>query len=293
MRIKVRLLIALLIALACATLGALAGSASASAATPQAPWTDSNAKGYIGFCDSANNQIYTGSINSYPFVAKAVSSTPAPTGYGAKVGRVTLYAYQPIQFVDPGNWSGKQLTGASVFSNTAVPMTIGLSGDASLVNFSAAYPLHWNGYAQLRMYYTAPGQQPYSSTYPAVAVQVTGTTWTQVGGGKVNCAAGEAESDEAAVKVANVPQHQGGQTAVSGTAAPTGGSAGSSGSSAGSTAGGASTSLSPVADTKANSSGGPGAGLTIGIAIVVVGVAAGIFVFLRRRRLADSVGGPE
>ena len=48
---------------------------SAAVAAPAVPWTDANAVGYIGFCDSSNHQIRSGSITSYPHsVAKAISS---------------------------------------------------------------------------------------------------------------------------------------------------------------------------------------------------------------------------
>jgi hypothetical protein len=286
MRYNVRLFIAALAALAAASL-ALPVAASA---TPQVPWTDPNAKGYIGFCNAANQQIYSGSIDSYPFVAKAVASTPAPTGYGAKVGRATLYAFQPLQELDPGDWSGKQMTGATVYSNSSEPMALGLPADAALVNFSAAFPLRWEGFAQLRMFYTAPNAQPYSATYPAVAVVVSGQTWTQVGGGPVNCAGGQAESDEADLKIANNLQSQGGAAKASGNEVETATSSAhptASGSSAGpksAVSDGASTSLSPVAATAKRSSGGSSPGVAIGIAVAVAGSAAGIALFLRRRR---------
>ena len=291
MRCNVRLLIAAFVALAAAT---LAVPASASAST-QVPWTDPNTTGYLGFCNAANQQIYSGSIDSYPFVAKAVASTAAPKGYSPTVGRATLYAFQPLQNVDPGDWSGKQMTGATVYSNNAEPMAVGLPADAALVNFSAAFPLHWAGFAQLRMFFTAPNAQPYSATYPAVAVQVSGTTWTQVGGGPVNCAGGQAESAEADLAIANHVQSQGGAAKASGNPIVTAtgsphpsGSASSSGSgSPTASASGASgrTSTSPSLALAAKSgSGGSGTGIAIGIGAAVVLAAAGTVVFLRRRR---------
>jgi hypothetical protein len=285
MRHKFRLFLAVVGALAAVAVAAPAG---AMAATPPVPWTDPNAKGYIGFCDASDHQIYTGSTESYPFVAKAVSSTPAPKGYGAMVGRAVLYAYQPLQNIDPGDWSGKQMTGATIFSSTTTPMALGLPADPALINFAAAFPLHWEGFAQLRMTYTAPATLAYTAPYPSVAVVVSGTTWTQVGGGPVNCGGGQAESDEADLAIAHNIQRQGGAAKASGnpveTATPTtpASSLRSSGSSS-TVPTAVNASVSPVADAQ-SSSGGSGKGIAIGIVAGVLVIAGGGIYFLRNRR---------
>jgi hypothetical protein len=49
----------------------LGASAEASAGT--VPFADPDSDGYIGFCDLAGNNVTSGSVDSAPFVWKAVS----------------------------------------------------------------------------------------------------------------------------------------------------------------------------------------------------------------------------
>lgn len=184
------------VALVLAGLLAVLGLLPASASAASAPYTDPNAIGYLGFCNAADQQITSGSIMTQPFVVKAVSSIPPPAHYSPPQGRAVLYVFQPIQYVDPSDWSGKQLTAATAYTNAQVPMTVGTKLDPSMFNFSSVFPLHVNGFAQVRMYYTAQGQTEYAFKYPAANVQITGNTWKQVGGGTVNCKAGQAYSNE-------------------------------------------------------------------------------------------------
>lgn len=265
------------------TIAALAGlgltPAFASAAS--VPFTDPAAAGYIGFCDAQDHQITSGSTTVQPFVVKAVSSTAAPKNYGRPYGRATLYVYQPIQYVDPGNWSGKQMTGATAFSNDAAPMAVGTIGDPSMVNFSYAFPLHYQGLAQLRIYFTTPGQVQHSSPYPAAVIQVKGTTWTQLGGGKVNCKAGKARSNEL-----NVPAISRAASSASAAAASSAAHASASGSTGGTgstNAGGSSASSSNGASASKKSSSSS-SGLLIGLVIAGIVVAGGaVYVGMRRR----------
>ena len=277
--------LSVLIAAGVAMLSLLAPTAASAA--PAVPWTDSNAIGYIGFCNAQNHQIRSGSTTSFPFVVKAVSSTAAPAGYGYPNGRAVLYAYQPIQYVDPGDWSGKLMTGATKFSNDKAPMAVGLPGDPSLLNFSQAYPLHWEGFAQIRMFYTAINTQAFINTYPAANIYVSGTKWTQVGGGTVNCTAGQALSDESDLKVAHRQLTQGGQSKG---ASPAGASTGASTSgggtgAAGSTPGSGSSSGGATSDASNGSkSSSSDTGLIAGIIIAVIVLGSGGYFVVRRRQ---------
>src|SRR3954463_5459584 len=89
--------------------------------TPRAgasvPFTDPNAVGALGFCDRSGHEVTAGKIGDAPLAWTAVSSAAAPAGYAAPKGRAGLFAYQPIKDVDPGDWSGKQFTAASQFTN--------------------------------------------------------------------------------------------------------------------------------------------------------------------------------
>jgi hypothetical protein len=159
-------------------------------------FNDPNAQGSIGFCDGAGHEVTSGSIDAAPFTWIAASSAAAPAGYAAPQGRANLYAYSPIQNVDPGDWSGKSMTAASTFTNSSHPMAAGTILDPALVDFIGAYPLHWDGLVQLRLLFSAPLKSVYSATYPAAVIRVSGHNWTLVSGGGVPCNAGSAQSVE-------------------------------------------------------------------------------------------------
>jgi len=276
-RLSVRLSAALA-ALAFVVVGSVAGLAPGAAAATSVPYSDPNAVGYLGFCDAADHQVTSGSILTQPFVVKTVASTPAPSHYGPPYGRAVLYVYQPIQYVDPSDWSGKQLTAASAFTNTKAPMTVATQRDPSMINFSSVYPLHVDGFAEVRMYFTALGQTQFSRTYPAANIRISGHTWTQVGGGKVNCKAGQVHSNEIALGApTTIPTKSstGSPTKAAGSSsAPTSGTSGSESSLASSAAGSASH----------HSSSSSNSGLVVVLTVLaVLAVGGGGYVFLRRR----------
>jgi hypothetical protein len=163
-------------------------------ASSKLPYIDSNASGYIGFCDKNKHQVTSGSIYDQPFVWTAVSSTPAPSGY--EHGKAVLIAYQPRREVNPGEWSGRQLTAASSFTNRAHPMAQATYADDPLLFFVQAFPPRWDGLIQLRMYYGAPNMGVHRMPYPATSIRITGDRWSVVSGGTVPCNAGKAVSDE-------------------------------------------------------------------------------------------------
>lgn len=184
---------------------ALAGVAVAAAAVVPAvgaasatnvPFTDHNAVGYIGLCNTFGQSITSGSLLDDPFVWTAVSSAPAPSGY--EQAKATLYVFQPRQNVDPGQWSGEQVTGSSTFTNPSHPMVQATSGDTPLISVDGAFPPRWNGLYQLRIYFTGVNLEPYTQHYPATVIQVTGNKWSVVQGGTVPCNSGKATSSEVA-----------------------------------------------------------------------------------------------
>jgi hypothetical protein len=172
---------------------ALADAAGAGAATT-VPYTDTSAVGYIGLCNQAGQQITTGSVSATPFVLRAVSSQAAPAGYGGANGTATLLAYLPVQSLPAGDWSGEQITASSVYTNPQSPMAEGTAQDVPLQDFLQDYPPQWNGFIQLRIYLDAVNMEAYEVHYPALNLEITGDTWTAVGGGPVNCNAGSARS---------------------------------------------------------------------------------------------------
>jgi hypothetical protein len=171
-------------------------SASAAGATSTVPYADTNAVGYIGLCNQAGQQITSGSVSTTPFAWRAVSSQAASAPYNGAGGTASLDAYLPMQSLAPGDWSGEQLTASTRYSNPQSPMAQATTKDVPLQVFLQDYPPQWNGFVQLRLFLGAPNEPADVQHYPALNLQISGGTWTAIGGGPVNCNAGTAESLE-------------------------------------------------------------------------------------------------
>jgi hypothetical protein len=183
------------VALVAAATAAVTGG-TASAARSSLPFSDPRALGYIAFCDSAGHPVTSGNVNDLPFVATAISSVAAPSAYAGHQAKATLYAYQPRKDVQPGAWSGQPISGSSVFSNPQHPAAAVTTGDKTLVQQLFAFPAHWDGLVQLRLYLSAPNRQPYIVRYPATTIRVQGDLWSVVQGGTLPCTVGKAISTE-------------------------------------------------------------------------------------------------
>jgi hypothetical protein len=169
-------------------------AAGVATAASGVPYVDPNAVGSIGLCDQQGQPLTHGSVDTRPFVWKAVDETVAQAGYNGSGATATLYAYQPRQGVDAADWSGAQLDVASKFADAAHPTSAMTGLDQSFAIFVAGYPPQWNGFIQLRIYLNAPNQPTYNATYDAANIKVDGNTWSLVGGDSVLCSAGSAES---------------------------------------------------------------------------------------------------
>jgi hypothetical protein len=171
-------------------------SPAASASGSAVPFTDPSAHGYIGLCDLAGNNVTSGSVTSAPFVWKAVSSVDAPAGYFGKGQNVALTIYQPRKGVDPGDWNGDQLTGASYYRKNNLPAAAATYKDISLETIVKEYPPEWDGLYQLRMIFARNNYGDSTATYPATVIQVTGKTWHVVQGGTAPCKTSHTISNE-------------------------------------------------------------------------------------------------
>ena len=258
--------------------GVLAFVTAAPGASAIAPPVDPNAKGYIGLCDRTGKQVTSGNINDTPFVWKAVAANPVlPAMYRGRGQNAILSIYQLRPNYDSTNWSGEQMTAASYY--TAAPTTVGTTQDDSLATFIRAYPPKLDGLYELRMFFAANQAPTYSATYPALYIRVTGSTWTALGTGKVNCPAAKAQSSEVIDGVV-APGDSGGvdlKTAVA--PLPTGGLK------AGPEDQPSSAAASQVADTHRTSSG-MGIGAIVAIVLTVGFVAGGGGYWWYRRRWA-------
>jgi hypothetical protein len=260
---------------------------AAPAGASSIPFTDPNATGTIGFCDKSGHEVTSGKIGDAPFAWTAVSSAPAPVGYKAPNGRATLFVYQPIRYVDPGDWSGKQMTASSQYTSSAHPMAQATAVDPALVDFVSVFPPHWNGLVQLRMFFSAPDQLQHTETYPAAVVKVQGTDWTLVSGGHPACGAGKSVSIET-VSLPSSVVNPSNARATPGVAASSGGSSTGSGSASasgsnpgGPSAGGAASNA--AATSKSHDSGGSAAWWWL-LALVPLAAAGGAVGWRVRRR---------
>jgi hypothetical protein len=229
-----------------------------------------------------------------PFVATAVSTTPANAPYNGPSRTAVLIAYQPQSELPPGEWSGAQLTSSSRYSNPSAPMAAATTRDGSLADFMADFAPRWDGFLQLRMYLGAADQPAFSSNYPTLDIQVVGDTWHAVGGAQVNCQAGTVVSSESLITIATPTTGSpatsggtGGQSTAGGaaTGTGTGPASGSTGTVPGSTpgattSGGSAPSPTPVTATQSGSS--LSSVLTVVLIVLLVAVAA--WFLLRRRR---------
>jgi hypothetical protein len=249
----------------------LGGSAVAASSVP---YKDSNASGFVGLCDKTKHPITSGSIYDKPFVWTAVSSTPAPKGY--EHGKATLIAYQPRKDVDPGQWSGRQLTSSSSFTNPAHPMSQATNGDDPLVFFTGAFPPRWDGLIELRLYFSGPDVAPHQAPYPATNIRVTGERWSVVSSGSAACNAGTATS----IETVTLPKSKLASPApvkVNGVAKGTNGAAGAQPTTR--------SEAVNVATGLSNHGSSDTGGVTIGLlSVAVLGVGTGGFYLWRRKR---------
>jgi hypothetical protein len=285
------------------TSGVLAGEAPASA--DAIPFTDPSANGSIGFCNPAGKSVTSGNINDIPFVWKAVSSTPTPAGYVGGFGKATLEVFQPRKDVDPGNWSGKQLTGSTTYSNAQHPVAQATYGDPSLGDFVEVAP-SWDNLYQIRLYFSNINTPPDNTNYPATVIKVAGSTWTVVSGASVPCNAGAGKSIETiALPPSSIPSSPPPTVShgVTATTSPTSSSSvsGTSSGSGGSSPAGSPTGPSPSSATAQAaaglppSSGSTGSSSTPGrvaVALALLVLAGfGVSAVVWRRGRSASPGG--
>jgi hypothetical protein len=259
-------------------------SAATAHAAGAVPWTDSSVTGFLGLCDSHGHPVTSGSVDSAPFVTRAVSSVAAPSPYGEPGRTAALYAFQPRQDLAPGEWSGDMLTASTRYTNPSHPMAEATGGDLSLADFDSEFPPSWDGLVQLRLYLGAPGQPPQTISYASTTIKVTGSTWTVVSGGNVSCTSGQATSIESLLlpKKALKVHHAASDSATAATAPTT--SANTDRASTQSSAAAA-----PLAGQNASSSGGStNIPELILIAVMAVGLAVSGVGWIRRRSQGSS-----
>lgn len=272
--------------LAATVVAALATSAAA--AGSGVPYTDPAAAGSIGLCDAHAHPVTSGSIAQQPFAFTAVSSAAAPKGYDVPMAKATLFAYQPRPDVAASEWSGRQLTAPSTFTNKAHPMAAFTTADEPLLTFVQAFPPRVQGLVELRLYLSAPNEPLNNMSYAVANIRVQGNQWTQVAPTRGACGSGKATSIEST----NLPASAfGARAAVHPNSKAGQGVAGGS-TAGGHQASGQSTGSTPTA-SRSSSSGGNG--VLFGALAAVAAALGAVAVFVRRQRrraFSDSAQAP-
>ena len=277
---------------AAAILG-VAGYAGAAVAQTSSPLpADPNAKGYIGLCDQSGHNVTGGSVNTQPFIWKAVSSLPAPAAYQGYGENTVLVGYQPRPQVIPGEWSGQDLTAAAFYPVPATPVAQATYLDQPLSAFMQAFPPMVDGLYVLRMHYGKMNYGVYNQTYPSTTIQVTGDRWKVVSGGIVDCAKATGISYAKLTGVAKpkdyvpraAPTNE--QTATSAAIGPISAAPAAVGPNGASTSPGSIGAISPAAN--AHSTGSSMTWLVWLLVGVVVILGAVVFLLSRRQRAAPK-----
>ncbi len=277
----------------------MAGVGQAVAAS-SVPFTDQNSTGSVALCGRDDKPVTAGSLLIQPFVWKAVSTTAAPARYT----RAYLAVYQPIQHVDPSNWTGYAMTDVSTFTNARYPVAQSTNLDAPLLEPDRQIPPYWDGLYELRMFFTGPGQPVYNASYPTAVIRVRGNSWTLVSGGSVDCSVSQGvsiASVEANKKALAIPQTVRLGDAGSGGQSLSGGSGGAHSAAGPSPVTGGPPSTSTALDANgrtAEAVGAPsetpaahhgGGGVLLGLATAVgaaaIMAAGSVILLVRRRRL--------
>jgi hypothetical protein len=271
------------VTLAALTLGVLSAAApfAAASVTSTVPFKDSNIDGWLTFCNRNDQPVTSGSLYTVPFAWKTISSAKAPAGYRSVNARAALYAYQPIKYVDPGDWSGSLLTAATEFTNPSHPVAQATNLDVPLIGFTQAYPAHWQGLVEVRMLFSGVNESQLQAPYPAAILRVTGSRWTLVEGGGGSCSQGQGLSMESMrLTKSKLAKQQTALPAAKSSTAPAGAS-GTGGQSSGGSNAGTATNLA-ASSSPSGLSGVALAGIGVGAFAVVFGGLAAVS-RLRRR----------
>ena len=161
------------------------------AAADDVPFHDIGSVGGIALCDGQNHRLTGGSIDSQPFVYKAVSTVAAPSPYGGPGHSASLYAYQPRQDAYPDQWNGDSVTAASEYPDAQL--------DPPLATFLAAYPARWDNLVQMRLYWGARGVGFDGRHYATAVIKIEGHRWRLVSAPAGDCGTSTAVSTEVTI----------------------------------------------------------------------------------------------
>jgi hypothetical protein len=150
------------------------------------PYKDPAATGLITLCDADGKAQTEGAVDK-PLASVVIGSSAAPKAYGAPGAVASLFAYQPREGIEPVEFSGLQLTGSSLYTDSKRPAVQVTSESTSIGDFVTAFPARDHGFVQLRLLLSAPHAGTQTARYDTADLQIEDGTWHVVSGGAGDC----------------------------------------------------------------------------------------------------------
>ena len=152
------------------------------------PYEDARSAGLLTLCSADGKPVVEGKVDDRPFAAFALGETGLPPEYDSAGTVATLFAYQPREGIDAGEFSGVPLTAAGLVADPAKPAVAIAENVWSVADFATAFPATLDGYVQLRLVLGTPGAGTLTENpYDAADIRVDGDSWELVRGGSASC----------------------------------------------------------------------------------------------------------
>jgi hypothetical protein len=154
----------------------------------RAPYDDARSSGLLTLCGPDGKPVTDGAVTDKPFASVVLGSTAAPAGYDGDGRVAVLYAHQPREGVEAGEFSGLQLIAPTAYADAAGPAAALAPTSTTLADFVAAYPATYDGYVQLRLVLSSPEGGALTGQYDTADLRIDGDRWHLVRGGSASCA---------------------------------------------------------------------------------------------------------
>ena len=153
------------------------------------PYEDARSSGLLTLCSADGEPVTEGRVDDRPLAAFALGETGLPAEYDSEGTVATLFAYQPREGIEAGEFSGVPLTAAGLVSDPVEP-AVEITEDVwSVSDFTTAFPATLDGYVQLRLVLGTPGAGTLTENpYDTADLRVDGDSWELVRGGDASCA---------------------------------------------------------------------------------------------------------
>ena len=157
------------------------------------PYDDPLSAGLLTLCSDDGKAVTEGKVDDRPFADVVLGETALPSQLDPTGVVATLFAYQPRNGIEAGEFSGGPITAAGEFADPDLPAVRVTDEAWSVGDFVAAFPATDDGYVQLRLYLGTPGAGTLSERpYDTADLRVDGDSWELVRGGTASCADAEA-----------------------------------------------------------------------------------------------------